>query len=434
MSLRLIIEDFEGDRMVVPLPEDEGPVSLGRAPDNHVRLPERNVSRRHAELHPREGGGWLLLDTDSYNGLTVNGEAVEGECELKVGDYILLADYQLLMGSQARALEEDVAALTAASQARRQAMLDSQEPAPMADIFAPASVPMGSPAGSDFPLSFESELEPSSSGGRRFLWILGAAGAMSVAAVLAWQMGQPGSSSMKRAQETLAAASVRPVEPKVVKPSEIAGASAKGQAGAVEGSAGVGGPGANPAGASGANSTGGLGALPGAIPGNGAAEDSSSGDAAPGSDQAAAQVDPAQRDPAQNPGGPQAETAPKRDKPSAATSRAQERARNQEAKKRQARARDPARPRDPARSREQAKALIKRARKAAMGGRHQEAMGLARRSFRAHATQESLQVLGLSACKSSHRGLAEFAFNRLRRGDSRRLLVKLCSDAGIALE
>ena len=47
-----------------------GDVSIGRAPDNDIVLPEPSVSLRHARLH-RDAEGWHLVDLQSANGIWV---------------------------------------------------------------------------------------------------------------------------------------------------------------------------------------------------------------------------------------------------------------------------------------------------------------------------------------------------------------------------
>ncbi len=51
--MKLIIEDDEGRRTVVPLFRDE--LAIGRAEGSPVRLVEKDVSRRHAKLLRRGG-------------------------------------------------------------------------------------------------------------------------------------------------------------------------------------------------------------------------------------------------------------------------------------------------------------------------------------------------------------------------------------------
>ena len=50
--------------------------SLGRSRDCEIMLADANVSRHHAEIRPR-GGGWVLTDLGSTNGVSVNGVPVD---------------------------------------------------------------------------------------------------------------------------------------------------------------------------------------------------------------------------------------------------------------------------------------------------------------------------------------------------------------------
>lgn len=408
MSLRLIIEDFEGDRMVVPLPEDEGPVTLGRAVDNHVRLPERNVSRRHAELH-RESDGWMLVDVDSYNGLRVNGELVERQCKLKRGDYITLADYQLMVGCESVPLEEDVAALASAVQQFKKPVdeegLAGQE---MLDLFAAGfsggsgEAPAANPASSPYePL----DPPPATSSAKKMFWLMAGAAAISVAVAVFWRVGggAAADAGVARAQDALAAAGIRPSEPKKVEsPQGKAPGSTKAKPGPATSSA-----------TSSANRES-ESAVPSAKPTEpGSVQDPAADDGQAPLGTATSTGSPNETDvPPTGSSTPDPGGLP-------AGNTAEEARRNA---RRQAK-----------RSAEQAKAWIKRARKAAMAGRHQEALTWARRSFRAQASQEALQVLGLSACKLSRRRQAEFALNRLRKSESRRILRNVCGAAGISL-
>jgi pSer/pThr/pTyr-binding forkhead associated (FHA) protein len=60
---------------------------IGRSRDCDIVLTDSNVSRRHAEIRPRGGDGWTIIDLDSTNGVKVNGRAV-GSAPLKPGDQI----------------------------------------------------------------------------------------------------------------------------------------------------------------------------------------------------------------------------------------------------------------------------------------------------------------------------------------------------------
>ncbi|HRG99591.1 MAG TPA: FHA domain-containing protein [Polyangiaceae bacterium] len=96
---KLVIEDDEGKRTVVPLSRDD--YSVGRKEGNTIRLTERNISRDHARLvrKPASTGGgetYVLEDKESYNGVHVNGLRVAEPTELQHGDLIQLGDYRIV--------------------------------------------------------------------------------------------------------------------------------------------------------------------------------------------------------------------------------------------------------------------------------------------------------------------------------------------------
>ncbi|MFL5320983.1 MAG: FHA domain-containing protein [Myxococcaceae bacterium] len=94
--LKLIIEDDEGRKTVVPFVRDE--ITVGRQEGNTIRLTERNVSRRHARL-VRSNGHVLVEDLGSYNGIRVNGEKIQGKYQVHDGDLIQIGDYDLAIQS-----------------------------------------------------------------------------------------------------------------------------------------------------------------------------------------------------------------------------------------------------------------------------------------------------------------------------------------------
>ncbi len=55
---------------------DQERMSVGRAEDNHVVIPDGSVSSRHAEIS-FDGSSWTLTDTGSTNGTKIGGERVE---------------------------------------------------------------------------------------------------------------------------------------------------------------------------------------------------------------------------------------------------------------------------------------------------------------------------------------------------------------------
>lgn len=90
--MKLIIEDDEGRKTVVPVVRDE--ITIGRQDGNTIKLTERNVSRRHARLW-KDSGSLLIEDLGSYNGVRVNGDKVTGPTPVKEGDLIEIGDYDL---------------------------------------------------------------------------------------------------------------------------------------------------------------------------------------------------------------------------------------------------------------------------------------------------------------------------------------------------
>ena len=101
---KLTIEDDEGQRTTLELANDE--YSIGRAEDASIRLTERNLSRRHAQLRVDAALVWTLEDGPSYNGTYVNGERVTEPVQLKSGDVIQLGDYRLEFADQQVVLPE----------------------------------------------------------------------------------------------------------------------------------------------------------------------------------------------------------------------------------------------------------------------------------------------------------------------------------------
>jgi predicted component of type VI protein secretion system len=76
---------MDGKRLVV----GAGGATLGRSRSCDVVLDDANVSRQHAEVRPR-GGGWIVADLGSTNGVAVNGSRIEQAHALKPGDRIEL--------------------------------------------------------------------------------------------------------------------------------------------------------------------------------------------------------------------------------------------------------------------------------------------------------------------------------------------------------
>ncbi|MGZ6125132.1 MAG: FHA domain-containing protein [Myxococcales bacterium] len=92
--MKLIIEDDEGRKTVVPVVRDE--ITIGRNERNLIRLVEKNVSRRHGRL-VREDGHYYIEDLGSFTGIRVNGDRIAGKRQVDDGDLIQISEYDLIL-------------------------------------------------------------------------------------------------------------------------------------------------------------------------------------------------------------------------------------------------------------------------------------------------------------------------------------------------
>jgi pSer/pThr/pTyr-binding forkhead associated (FHA) protein len=69
-------------------------VVIGRSKDSDIRVPDPNVSRRHAEIR-QEGSTFWIVDLDSTNGVAVNGRALK-RAKLDDEDRITLGSTELV--------------------------------------------------------------------------------------------------------------------------------------------------------------------------------------------------------------------------------------------------------------------------------------------------------------------------------------------------
>jgi len=75
-------------------------ITLGRADDNDVVVPDVSISRFHAFVKQGANGRWLMQDAGSTNGTTVNGHSVPRQgngppAELCAGDDVRLGQVEL---------------------------------------------------------------------------------------------------------------------------------------------------------------------------------------------------------------------------------------------------------------------------------------------------------------------------------------------------
>lgn len=76
---------LNGERWVI-----RGPLTIGREEDCEIVIPDRKISRQHAQIRPKDGA-IVLEDLGSKNGTHHNGSPIQGEVTLTDGDIIQIA-------------------------------------------------------------------------------------------------------------------------------------------------------------------------------------------------------------------------------------------------------------------------------------------------------------------------------------------------------
>jgi ABC-type multidrug transport system ATPase subunit len=85
----LVIQQSDGLLLLAPL--GERPLTLGRAPDNDIILTSAVVSGHHARITPAGQDRYTMVDLDSRNGLTYEGQRVHSK-PLREGNVLKIAD------------------------------------------------------------------------------------------------------------------------------------------------------------------------------------------------------------------------------------------------------------------------------------------------------------------------------------------------------
>src|SRR5437870_2419376 len=88
----------DGVRRLFALDRDR--VTIGRARENDVFLPDRWLSRRHAEIQ-QGADGFYVVDLGSKNGTIVNHVAITDRLRLRAGDVITLGEHTLTFSTGA---------------------------------------------------------------------------------------------------------------------------------------------------------------------------------------------------------------------------------------------------------------------------------------------------------------------------------------------
>jgi pSer/pThr/pTyr-binding forkhead associated (FHA) protein len=98
--MRLIVKQINGNEREFHL--TEGPITIGRAPDNRILLSDRAVSKQHAVISSTSEGKWMVEDLDSANKTYLNDEAIH-KAEIKTGDVLRICGFNIEIN-----LEDDI--------------------------------------------------------------------------------------------------------------------------------------------------------------------------------------------------------------------------------------------------------------------------------------------------------------------------------------
>ncbi len=86
------LASYQDDEISMVFPLSSGRITIGRDTDNLIQLPDDQVSKHHAVIHQSKET-WTIEDTQSRNGLFVNGKRI-ARAELKAGDRVNLGPYE----------------------------------------------------------------------------------------------------------------------------------------------------------------------------------------------------------------------------------------------------------------------------------------------------------------------------------------------------
>jgi hypothetical protein len=92
---RLVVQKSKALKNGRSFPAGPVPVTIGRAEDNSVALPDDQfASGHHARIESQRDGVWIL-DLGSTNGTFVNGARLDGRRRLREGDLVQVGDTEL---------------------------------------------------------------------------------------------------------------------------------------------------------------------------------------------------------------------------------------------------------------------------------------------------------------------------------------------------
>ena len=74
----------------------EEKITIGRSSSCTIPIPDRFLSRQHAEI-VRINGEWFVTDSGSVNGTYLNGDRLKDRAPLRPGDRITIGDNEIVV-------------------------------------------------------------------------------------------------------------------------------------------------------------------------------------------------------------------------------------------------------------------------------------------------------------------------------------------------
>jgi len=212
MSYRLRIKDDDGKSSTVSIAAADA-LTVGRDEGNMIRLPQANVSRRHARLVKRDDG--VYLEDLSRYGTRINGARVKDSTRLGTGDIVTIGDYELSLLRREKTGERGLMEARVAEQARDKRPQPTEKPRTTNTSLRkkPKAVRSGDTTiiRVDDLLREESDT-PTEERGRSLLWLVLLALLLAGGALAAWFLGANGDAALPRVQSPpTATASPEPV-------------------------------------------------------------------------------------------------------------------------------------------------------------------------------------------------------------------------------
>jgi len=112
---------YTGDTLKQQWALADGRLTIGRAEDNDVVLPDTGVSKHHAYIE-RSGNSYVIVDNGSANGVFVNGYKVKTQ-NLKYWDEIQIFNHQLKFMASAKLQGEEDSSQSPATQPKHDATM-----------------------------------------------------------------------------------------------------------------------------------------------------------------------------------------------------------------------------------------------------------------------------------------------------------------------